>query len=116
MSRQKFALTFIFLLILVWVAQVAVLLFFTNELNQLGNGRYHPHNRFINPAITGGLVLWFWWKMKLKNTGAAFLGFAVVLAAVLIYMLATMPEPEQKPTIICDENNKNCRPHPIYGK
>lgn len=116
MSRQKFALTFIFLLILVWVAQVVVLLFFTDDPSQLRDGYDHPHYRFINSAMTGGLILWFWWKIRIKNTGVALLGFAVVLVATLIYMLATMPELEQKPTIICDENNKNCRPHPIYGK
>lgn len=116
MSKEKFALIFIVLLILVWVGQVAALLFFTDELSQLHVRHYQSYDYFINPAATGGLILWLWWKMRLKNTGVVFLGFATILVITLIYMLVTMPKSEQKPTIVCDKNNENCRLHPVYGK
>ncbi|MGP1608137.1 MAG: hypothetical protein ACTTGU_08350 [Moraxella sp.] len=87
MSSSKTSLILITLLILTWLGQAIALTVY-------GDATHNEHyqlDRTIKPLITGGVILYIWHNMHIANSRLAWLGFATLIFANLIYVLATAP-------------------------
>ncbi len=124
MSKRNQTLLGIFLLVLLWFGLNTGLLFFNDLLRSdhwrswfYNSYESYPMIRIVQPFVTGVGILYIWIKAKhTENTGLAWLGFACVVLATLIYTLA-VPAPKhlrgetkEIPTIICDKDDPTkCR-------
>lgn len=117
MSKRNQALLGIFLLVLWWFYLNIGLLFFIDLLrtdhwrswfNETDDT--YPTSRIIKPLVSGVFILYLWVKIGIEKTAIAWLSFAGVVLATLIYTLATpiKQAPSNKPTIVCDKNHENC--------
>lgn len=97
------------LLILWWLYYAIGTVFFIEELHSdslrplFRLGYDYPVTRILGPFVMGVALLYFWAKADIKNTGIAWLSFALLVLIMLIYTLAT-----PKPVVVCEPNRKNC--------
>lgn len=102
------------LLILWWLYYAIGTVFFIEQLHSdslrplFRLGYDYPVSRIVKPFVVGVIILYCWAKADIKNTRAAWLGFALLVFVMLIYTLAT-----PKPVVVCEPNRTNCYIKPI---
>lgn len=128
MSKRNQALLGILLLVVLWIGLNTGLLFFNDLLRSDSrrswfNNSYgsYPMIRIVQPFVSGVGILYLWAKAEhAKNTGIAWLGFALLVLATLIYTLAVpAPEhlrgepPKRLPPEVCEIHKTSplCRKH-----
>lgn len=124
-SKYWFSVLFIVVLVVWWLYHTIGMLFFIDELHSNHwrswfneSDDSYPVGRVIKPLFLGVGILYIWLKADIKNTGIAWLGFAILVAITFFYTLAVppttypsgSPPKNNKPTIVCNDNGCHAEP------